>query len=202
MWHPSSSRNTRRRPLFEPRDDATKLHAALRFILGIATYLSDDPHDYLRTQEDVVRAGRISANSAIRVAIASFDYYLSDEIRRSQGEPPPYSDAASVYFRSEVYKQTYPTGVVRAIAEEIGYAPEDIVIAHPQRLATVAVNTGTTGLLTPNLAYWVNAQGSRLEKPEPPWGIPRQELFRSLLTCGVCPLDACRSTRQDAGHRG
>jgi len=43
-----------------------------------------------------------------------------------------------------------------------------------------------TGMLTPDLAFWINNDYS--QKPEPPCGIARQEVFRSFLKCSINPL--------------
>lgn len=146
--------------------------------------------DYLIKIEDKINKPEIDSIIAIRAAIHYFDTYLSDEIRSYLPERSPrLTDAAAVYFRSDVYKQIYPLQVTEVLSGVVGSPIQDIVIASKEQIERFSPKSGFTGMLTPELAYWVGTKDNPIVKPDPPCGVARQELYRSLIKCGVNPLE-------------
>lgn len=146
--------------------------------------------DYLIEIEDKISRSEIDSVVAIRAAIHYFDTYLSDEIRSYLPErSPQLTDAAAVYFRSDVYKQTYPLQVVKVLSGVVGSPIKDIVIASKEQIERFNPKSGFMGMLTPEFAYWIGTAESPIVKPDPPCGVARQELYSSLIKCGINPLE-------------
>lgn len=163
---------------------AAQKEAAFRFVSSI-------PH-----QEDVTHIKNLiskpetDSEIAIRAAVHAYDVVISDEIRSYLSErSPEITDAASVYYRSDVYKQSYPQSILDAISAKIGQVPTDLVVATNNHIDNSSPSSGYRGILTPELSYWAGTEDNPIIKPDPPCGIARQEIYRSLLRCGVNPLE-------------
>ncbi|MFA6250440.1 MAG: hypothetical protein WC686_02925 [Candidatus Shapirobacteria bacterium] len=125
----------------------------------------------------------------IDLALNYYDMYLSDEVRPYQNFCLPLTDEAAVYYRSDVYKARHPRAIVLAIKRLFGEDPSDIVIGNPGVILSGGIfPSGVTGMLTPELAYW-SPTSPDTPKPQPPYSMSRQEIYRSFLLCGIDPLD-------------
>ncbi|MCX6705620.1 MAG: hypothetical protein NTV24_00740 [Candidatus Woesebacteria bacterium] len=164
---------------------------AIKFMHSSKNMLIDQTGmDYLTEIEDTISKPEVDSVTAVRAAIHYFDTYLSDEIRSYLPERSPrLTDAAAVYFRSDVYKQTYPQQVTEVLAGIVRSPIQDIVIASQEQIERFSPKSGFTGMLTPELAYWIGTAESPIVKPDPPCGVARQELYKSLIKCGINPLE-------------
>src|SRR5258708_3626334 len=177
------------KPVFAYSTPEAQLLASKQFVNSVRSHTSDTYRlDYLNKAESLLENSRIAPEVAIRVAVSCFDYCLSDEIRIYFGELPLFTDQASVYFRSDVYKQTVPEAIREALSEKSDYMLSDIVIGSKEHVLSYDQGQGLKGMITPDFAYWINNDEVTLNKPEPPCGVARQEIYRSLLRCGINPL--------------
>jgi len=126
-------------------------------------------------------------DTEIDLAIATYDMDLSDEVRVYEGVLPAWTDEAAVYYRSDAYKTSYPEIVIKAIENQTGIRG-NFIIGDPDTIFGDWFPKGFTGMLTPELAFWCET-GLEQFKPQPPYSIPRQEIYRSLLHCGINPLN-------------
>ncbi len=177
-------------PVLEYSSYEQQVLASKNFIASVKTYCQTATE--LTFVENIEK--RISdepdINYITQAAISCFDYCVSEEIRVYAGDSmPKFTDPAAVYYRSDVYKQRFPVALVGVLTESLGYSPTDIIIGSQDQILSHPEANGTVGWLTPDLMYLVNKRLGDLEKPQPPCGVPRQELFRSLLLCGLNPMD-------------
>lgn len=147
-------------------------------------------HEYRNKVEQTIENTSMDADQTIRAALHVYDLLMSDEIRSYLDDRSPNNtDAASVYYRSDVYKQDYPPLLVDALKRKVGGTPTNIVIATKEHLGRFQTESGFRGMVTPDLSYWVGTEDKPITLPDPPCGIARQEIFRSLMKCGVNPLE-------------
>jgi len=126
-----------------------------------------------------IERGEIGAGHAVLLAIAVADCCLFDEMRPTFDEGYPWSDGAAPYHRFFAYESFVPARVASALTERHpGY--EHVLIGAPEQVLALAQGSDGAGMLTADLAYWVNSS-----KPLPPCSVPRQALYASLLACGV-----------------
>ncbi len=170
--------------LFTHASLAAQKEAALRFVCSIPQ------QEYVTQIKNLIFKPETDGEVAIRAAIHAYDVAVSDEIRSYLFErSPKITDAASVYYRSDVYKQSYPQSILDAVAGEIGQAPTDLVVATSNHIDNFSPSSGYRGILTPELSYWAGTVDNPIIKPDPPCGVARQEIYRSLLRCGVNPFE-------------
>lgn len=175
-------------PLFEYAVASEQIRAAWDFIGYIKGYVSDPSKlDYIAEVQELLRQTD-DPQYAKRLAINCFDFCVSDEIRIYEVAHSLPTDAAAVYFRSDVYKTEYPNRLSVAIHAEIGYPPQDLIVA-PAELVEVLEPSGNLGMLTEKVAYIANESNQVLDRPYPPVGMPRQELYRELMSCGINPIE-------------
>lgn len=177
--------------LFVPVSPNEQKDASIKMTHSIRDLLTDQADiAYLTEVEEKISKPEVEGTTAIRAAMHCLDVYLSDEIRSYLPERSPMStDAAAVYFRSDVYKQTFPQQVKEALSNLVDSPIQDVVIATREHTRRFNPMSGSTGMLTPEIAYWVGTEANPIAKPDPPCGVARQELYRSLLRCGINPLE-------------
>lgn len=183
--------------LFIHASQAAQKEAALQFIGSIPK------QEYVAHIDNLISKPETDSEIAVRAAIHTYDVVVSDEIRSYLPDrSPEITDAASVYYRSDVYKQSYPQSVIDAITAKIGQVPTDLVIATNSHIDNFSPNSGYRGMLTPELSYWAGTESNPITKPDPPCGIARQEIYRSLLRCGVNPLKerVCDSSHDNSAR--
>ncbi len=174
-------------PIFEFAQPDDQIAAAISFIDSTKSYCADkERFDYADHIFNKLHDCNDS-QFAVRSAINCFDFCISDEIRIYEGVKPQLTDNAAVYYRSDVYKQTYPSIIVGSLTDAIGYVPTDIIIANPEIVQSLSAPMHK-GYITDEVMYAVNLENQRLDLPNPPVGMPRQEFYRSLLGCGINPL--------------
>ena len=176
--------------LFTHASSDKQKNVAIRFMHSSKNMLiGQTGMDYLVEIENKINKPEIDSVVAIRAAIHYFDTYLSDEIRSYLPERSPrLTDAAAVYFRSDVYKQTYPLQVTEVLSSVVGSPIQDIVIGSKEQIKRFNPKSGFMGMLTPEFAFWVGTVENPIVKPDPPCGVARQELYKSLIKCGINPL--------------
>lgn len=178
-------------PLLQYATGDIQISSASRFITVVESYVEEpDKLKFISQAKSFLAEKDILPETAVRMAISCFDYCLSEEIRKYAGDIVHFTDPAAVYFRSDVYKTIFPEVILHTITTHLGYEPQEIMIAAPAHIEGYEFTFGESGMFTPDLAFWVNKDQSR--KPEPPCGIARQEVFRSLLKCGVNPIQVNR----------
>jgi hypothetical protein len=176
-------------PLFTYTSPEAQRATVYEFVSSIESYIySEHQTKYVEDMKDCIFDPNVNSEMLTRAAIACFDYCISDEIRKYSGDLPAFTDSAAVYYRSDIYKQVFPRAVLQRLSQQLGYEPSVIVIGAPDHVTSYDVTLGRKGMLTPDFVFWVNEKSMPLEKPEPPCGVARQELYRSLLRCGVNPL--------------
>ena len=93
----------------------------LDFIGSVQTYVEDSYKiEFIQEARRILNTQGILPDIAIRLTISCFDYCLSDEIRKYAGDVPAFTDAATVYFRSDVYKSVSPKAVYENITRNTG----------------------------------------------------------------------------------
>lgn len=173
-------------PIFQYAKPQDQMRASRRFVGSIRDLVSDpEKLSYIMEVERLLMAAEDS-EYATRLSLSCFDFCISDEVRTYGATNLPLTDAAAVYFRSDVYKTQYPKDLLEAISMKVGYTPNDIIIV-PLEIDATGAN-GLRGVLTERLAYVANVPGQKLAYPQPPVGVPRQELYRELLLCGINPV--------------
>lgn len=123
---------------------------------------------------------------ALKVAIAAFDYCISDEMRPYVGNLPAWTDNSAVYYRYEAYRAWYPPEVLESVFS-VSNTRGDIIIGTKDQITRQKFPPEGQGMLTPEVAFWVDNFTTH-KKPEPTCSIPRQVLYKSLLKCGIDPL--------------
>jgi hypothetical protein len=170
--------------------EASEQIAATRaFVASIKSHVQDQEKVRYTAEVERLLADSEDADCAKRLAINCFDFCISDEIRTYETSNSLPTDAAAVYFRSDVYKTQYPRCVTGAIEQRLGCAVEEAIIA-PAVLVSETRIDGIRGALTEKIDYIVGNQNNSLDKSYPPLGMPRQELYRELMSCGINPFDA------------
>lgn len=179
----------RTEPLLVFAEPLKQTEAAFELVRAVESYTTAAAQkSYIDQTKGYIADSWESPEQAIRAAIACYDYCLSDEVRVYAGILPPHTDGAAVYFRSDVYKQDYPSDMLEVLGNYLGYDPNTIIIGTIEQIGHYSHFSGQRGMLTPDFMFWVNEQNATLPPPEPPCGVPRQELYRSLLRCGINPI--------------
>ena len=152
-----------------------------------------DQREYAMQAMDRIAGCEFEPTRGIHYAIAVADYCLFDEMRPDQFSKThlkadyAWTDLAAIYGRFFRYSSWFPEAVVEAVKTRSDAALVHLAIGYPQHVLNVNDETGALGMLTPELAYWAN--GSRIR---PPLGVCRQQLFASLLRCGINPFAGCQ----------
>ena len=135
-----------------------------------------------------VARGEVPLAREIDYAIAVADATLFDEMRpenygRDACEAAGWCDNAATYQRFFSDRYGFPEVVTEAIERRFATQTTRPVLGCPVHLEHLYNGLGQLGLLTPEVAYWVNAPLLL-----PPVGMARQTLFASLLRCGINPF--------------
>lgn len=189
--------------LFMPASLAAQKDTALKFLQATKALLSNHEEIYyIASLENKINNPEVDSEIAIRAAIHGYDLYFSDEIRSYLPvRSPKTTDAAAIYYRSDVYKQTFPQQIRESLSNLVDSPIQDVVMATREHIRRFNPTSGSTGMLTPEIAYWIGTETNPIVKPDPPCGVARQELYRSLLSCGVNPLEGIQPIVDSASER-
>lgn len=174
-------------PLLGHSDFDGQIAAIHDFVASIKSYVLDrEKMRYILEVESLLDQAN-DAEYAKRLAISCFDFCISDEMRTYEASNSLPTDAAAVYYRSDVYKTQYPQRVKQVVENHTGHSLNEMILV-PAKIIDDLDIVGSRGALTENIAYIVDEHHSP-STPHPPIGMPRQEIYRELLFCGINPLE-------------
>ena len=180
----------RESPLFNFASKTQKHTAVANFLTFVAQASGPYAQQQKWAQQAVqaIASGTIDTAREIDYAIATADATLFDEMRPEHigDEAPPagWTDRAAFYRRFFIYHAWFPEAVTQAIAKQCKTKIKLIMVGYPEHIESLYDGVGHIGMLTPEFAYWCNGP-----KIMPPIGVARQDLFASLLACGINPFE-------------
>jgi len=176
-------------PLFEFVSPEQQEKIALEFIETVRGYTSSDwQREYTDFAKSKILDGGVNTESCLRLAISTFDYCLADDIRPYEQVDYRWTDRAAVYFRSDAFKMDLPI-VVKNVLLKNGYgAHEEILFFYPEQARNPLYARHELKYLTPEILFWSSPVAKPLSRPEPICSATRQDVFLSLMKCGVNPL--------------
>ena len=177
------------KPLFEFVSPEQQKKIALEFVETIRGYTSSDwQREYTDFAKSKILDVGVNAESCLRLAISTFDYCLADNIRPYEQADYQWTDRAAVYFRSDAFKMDLPI-VAKNVLLKNGYGvPEEILFFYPEQTRNPLYAHCELKHLTPEILFWSSPVVKSLSRPEPICSATRQDVFLSLMRCGVNPL--------------
>lgn len=175
-------------PVFDFAPRERQIAAAIGFTEKVSA-LSEKvtQADFLVGVVKQLKDSNIASEQALKLAVCAFDYCLADEIRRRNGRLPSLTDDASIYYRFYTSRSWYSAEVIDRLSRHVAIPIQDLVIGTPNQIFHPSFPVGEKGMLTPELAFWINSREYSNDS-QPVSNLPRQELFKSLMRCGVNPL--------------
>lgn len=176
-------------PLFEFVSPEQQEKIALEFVETVRGYTSSNwQREYTDFAKSKILDGGINAESCLKLAISTFDYCLADDIRPYEQVDYRWTDRAAVYFRSDAFKMDLPI-VVKNVLLKNGYSvPGEILFFSPEQTRNPLYAHCELKYLTPEILFWSSPVAKFLSRPEPICSATRQDVFLSLMRCGVNPL--------------
>lgn len=176
-------------PLFEFVSPEQQKKIALEFVETVRGYTSSDwQREYVDFAKSKILDGGVNVESCLRLAISTFDYCLADDIRPYERGDYRWTDRAAVYFRSDAFKIDLPIMVKNLLVKIDSGFPEEILFFYPEQARSPLYQNCGLRYLTPEILFWSSSVARSSSRPEPICSATRQDVFLSLIRCGVNPL--------------
>lgn len=176
-------------PLFEFVSPEQQKKIALEFVETVRGYTSSDwQREYVDFAKSKILDGGVNVESCLRLAISTFDYCLADDIRPYERGDYRWTDRAAVYFRSDAFKIDLPIMVKNLLVKIDSGFPEEILFFYPEQARSPLYQNCGLRYLTPEILFWSSSVAKSSSRPEPICSATRQDVFLSLIRCGVNPL--------------
>jgi len=89
---------------------------------------------------------------------------------------------------SDAFKIDLPFALKTRLPNEIGDDVKEILFFYPEQSAASFLNGRVLRRLTPDILFWCASEQNSADRPDPVCTATRQDVFMSLIKCGINPL--------------
>jgi len=102
---------------------------------------------------------------------------------------------------SDAFKIDLPFALKTRLPNEIGDDVKEILFFYPEQSAASFLNGRVLRRLTPDILFWCASEQNSADRPDPVCTATRQDVFMSLIKCGINPLQSGLELRSKRAAR-